>query len=415
MRVLVLGNGAREHALAWRISQSPECKNLFVWPGNGGTEQCGWNVHLNAEQLIDHVAGLCPDYVVIGPETFLADGLVDKLAEKGIPAFGPTRAAAKVETSKEAALQLMQEAKVPHPKSWTFPNPHVVATFVQGYNKPVAVKPDGLTGGKGVQLCSNPKEAENAANLCGELYPDQPIVVQELLQGREVSVFCFTDGYHVSPLVVACDYKRLLDGDQGPNTGGMGSYSWPRFWNKPLEEEILQWIVMPILGKMELKGTPFVGMLYAGLMLTKEGPKVLEFNARFGDPEAQVILPLLQGDLLDIMLACTQGRLDKVQVSWNHALHAVGVVMAFQGYPGKCEGGHPVTRRYTRKQASALVFHGSTRLEDKSLVTDGASGRVLTVVGTGTPVSHAREMAYYETDKWGFFGATWREDIAAGN
>ncbi|MDP4007548.1 MAG: phosphoribosylamine--glycine ligase [bacterium] len=414
MKILTIGKGAREHALAWRISQSLQCQELFVWPGNGGTSQLGWDVSLNAERLVEDIVGLGVDYVVIGPETFLAQGLVDDLQSRGIPVFGPTKAAAQLETSKWFALEVMREAHVPRPTSFVFSNPQAAVTFAAGHGKPVVVKADGLTGGKGVWLCHTPGEVEQYANLCWELHPNKPIVVQELLKGKEVSVFCFTDGYHISSLVAACDYKRLLEGDQGPNTGGMGSYTWPHFWKKPLEEYVLEWILKPVLRSMSQKGMPFSGMLYAGLMLTKDGPKVLEFNARFGDPEAQVILPLLEGDLLEIMLACTKGRLDTVPVSWNRKRQAVGVVMVSYGYPNEYESGHPITRRNSHDSKNALVFHSSTRREGETLVTDDESGRVLTVVGMGDKLFLAREAAYSEVGKWDFPTAAWREDIASG-
>jgi len=408
MRVLILGGGAREHALAWCLSKSSKCESLFVWPGNAGTKQVAHNVHLNPDRLIDHIVGLRVDLVVIGPERFLAEGLVDKLAERRILVFGPTEAAARLETSKSFALEVMREVQIPHPESWVFSNPEAVATFAKRFGKPIVVKADGLAQGKGVWLCYTPKEAEQAARLCWELFPEQPIVVQELLEGREVSVFCFTDGWNISPLVAACDYKRLLNGDQGPNTGGMGSYAWPRFWREPLEQEIFQYVIRPVIRAMARKGTPFVGMLYAGLMLTKDGPKVLEFNARFGDPEAQVILPLLESDLLEIMCACSEGRLKEVPVSWNRRLHAVGVVMASGGYPGEYKSGYPIEGL----NGDPLVFHASTRSEDRRVVTDNASGRVLTAVGTGSSLKEARKRAYKKMETIEFEDAQWREDIA---
>lgn len=409
MRVLVLGNGAREHALLWCLSKCGPC-SLFSWPGNAGTAEVAVNVHLNPDMLVEHIKGLKADYVVVGPESFLAQGVVDRLAEAGILAFGPRQAAARLESSKSFALRVIKEARAPHPASWVFSNPQGVVTFVKNYGKPVVVKADGLAGGKGVWLCHTLEEVERYARLCWELYPGEPIVVQELLEGREVSVFCFTDGYHVSPLVAACDYKRLLDGDKGPNTGGMGSYAWPKGWSQALEQEILLWVIRPVLRRMELEGMPFQGMLYAGLMLTKAGPKILEFNARFGDPETQVILPLFQGNLLEVMQACTEGGLEKVAFSWRRDLHAVGVVLASKGYPGEFRSGFPIS---LNGKGKGLVFHASTRLEEGRLVTDKTSGRILTAVGLGRSRPQARKAAYAQVEGITCEKAVWRSDIAS--
>lgn len=400
MRVLILGGGAREHALAWRISQSPQCSSLFVWPGNGGTKQLRWNVCLNPDRLIDHIVALRPDYVVIGPETFLQEGLVDKLAERGIPAFGPSQAAAQLETSKSFALKVMQEAHVPHPGSWVFSNPQAVVTFATTYKKPVVVKADGLTGGKGVWLCHTLEEVERYANLCWELHPEEPIVVQELLEGQEVSVFAFTDGHNISSMVAARDYKRAFDGDRGPNTGGMGSYAWPYFWTTELEQEILEWIIRPIIRRMEMRGTPFAGVLYAGLMLTKEGPKVLEFNARLGDPEAQVILPLLETDFLEVCKAVYTQTLNQCEVRWRRDKSCVGVVIASNGYPEQAVPDAAV-EGLSKMDPEILVFHG------------GNSGRLMTIVGRGASVPEARDYVYSNLGLLHLQKAFFREDIAA--
>lgn len=410
-RVLVIGGGAREHAILWRLLQDGNCI-LSIWPGNAGTME--WNVELDPERLVDSIVELKADhgldYVVIGPEAFLAQGLVDKLAEKGILAFGPSAAAARLESEKDFALAVILEAGVPHPKSWVFSNPGAVTTHARSYGRPVAIKPRGLTGGKGVKLCFSPEEAEKAAYLCGELYPGEPIVVQELLKGQEVTVLAFVDKHgNISPLVAACDYKTFSKG--GPNTGGIGSYAWPRGWSKQLEKWTLEWVIKPIVRRMALRGTPFVGMLYVGLMLTEDGPKVLEFNVRFGDPEAQVVLPLLQGDLLEIMLACTQGRLDQVKVFWNRRRHTVAVVINSKGYPGAYLSGFPITLNgeYPR---NVHVFHASTTMEDGVLVTDDKSGRVLTIVGVGSTREEARQAAYDEVANVKFENAMHRPDVA---
>jgi phosphoribosylamine---glycine ligase len=409
-RVLVIGGGAREHALLWRLAQDGNC-DLFAWPGNAGTAEIAQNVTLDPRRLVDGIVALVVDYVVIGPDVFVAQGLVDKLAERGIPAFGPSEAAARLESSKSFALQVMREAHVPHPASWDFLSPQAVVTFAANYGKPIVVKADGLGDGKHVWLCHALAEVKSAAHLCWELHPNEPIVVQELLEGQEVSVFVFTDGHTISPMVAACDYKRAFDGDRGPNTGGMGSYAWPRGWSKKLDKWILEWVIKPTLRRMELRGTPFVGMLYAGIMLTKDGPKILEFNARPGDPETQVILPLLQGNLLEIMQACTEGHLDGKTVSWNRKRYTIGVVMASRGYPGKYESGYAISL-HGHHPRNTRIFHASTAIRDGVLITNNTSGRVLTVVGMGRTRKEARQAAYSEVANVGFETAMYRKDIA---
>ncbi|MDP2735759.1 MAG: phosphoribosylglycinamide synthetase C domain-containing protein, partial [bacterium] len=289
--------------------------------------------------------------------------------------------------------------------------PKAAATYAKGLGRSV-VKADGLASGKGVWVCDTPEKAETASRLCWDMYPERPIVVQEFLEGREVSVFAFTDGYDISPLVAACDYKRLKDGNKGPNTGGMGSYSWPSFWDRDLEAWTELFVMKPAVRMLDYLGFPFCGVLYAGLMLTAEGPKVLEFNARFGDPEAQVILPLLQGDLVEIMQACVAGELRKASVSWRRDLFSVGVVMASAGYPGKHEQGR-VVFGLGKDQEDSMVLHGATRQEGERVLTDSTSGRVLTVVGTGGSLAQARKAAYGRVETLGFEGAFWRQDIAS--
>jgi phosphoribosylamine---glycine ligase len=414
MRTVILGQGGREHAIAWRISQDNEDHAIFVSPGNAGIGEVAGarNLYLNPDRLVEQIAGARADYVIIGADTYLV-GVVDGLVKKGIPVFGPSEDAAKLEISKSFALDVMEQAHVPRPKSDVFSNPKAVVTYAKGYGKPVVVKADGLAQGKGVWPCYTLEEVEQASHLCWELYGEQPIVVQELLEGQEISVFCFTDGVTVSSFAAARDYKRLLDRDQGPNTGGMGSYAWPKVWNQALEQEVLEWIVNPTLRAMAQRGTPFSGMLYVGIMLTKGGPKVLEFNARFGDSEAQVILPLLKGNLLEIMQACTEGRLHEVPVDWHHDRHAVGVVMASEGYPGEFKSGYPITRKGQGNNRAHQVFHASTKMVDGVLVTDKVSGRVLTVVGMGKNVAEARRMAYDDVGRISFLDATWREDVGS--
>lgn len=409
MNVLILGSGAREHALAWRILQSPKLSKLFVAPGNEGTKAIATNLSdvdpEDVEQVVQAALNYKIDLVVVGPEGPLAKGVVNKLQEAGIPVFGPTKEAAELETRKSLALEVMSETHIPHPESQVFLTPEAVVTFAAEYGKPIVVKADGLAGGKGVFVCHTADQILEAARRCMVISPRQPIVVQELLEGREVSVFCFTDGSHISPLVAACNYKRVGEGNTGAMTGGMGSYAWPEFWTDELQQEILNRVMRPVLRAMERRGTPFQGVLYAGLMITNEGPKVLEFNCRFGDPEAQVILPLLITDLLGVMLACAGGELDLIRVEWNHDESTVGVVIASEGYPGPLIGGSTVCG-LKMLHPNILVFQVQGG--------DSGSGRMMTLVFKAWSVEDAADTVYENIrQRLELHNAFCRWDIAA--
>lgn len=394
MRVAILGSGMREHALAWILAGM---HRLWILPGNTGTAQLGKNEDIDPEDVDAVVAfakSMAIDLVVVGPEGPLAKGVVDRLKQAGILAFGPTQAAALLEVSKSFALDVMREAHIPYPDSWVFLNPKDVLTFVKRYEKPVVVKADGLARGKGVWVCQTYEEAARAAALCADLYPG-PIVVQELLYGKEVSVFGFTDGYDLSELVAACDYKRRDDGDNGPNTGGMGSYAWPPFWTEELASWVAEYVMKPAIRAMALRGTPFSGVLYAGLMLTEDGPKVLEFNCRFGDPEAQVILPLFRGNLVRVMVGCIRGTLSSEMVAWDKTLSVVGVVVASLGYPEEDEVSHEIEIfGLEGDDGDTLIFHGPTRVADDGVRILSKGRRMLTVVGQGASLPEAHQKAY---------------------
>lgn len=398
MRIAILGSGAREDALAWVLKK--EGHDLWSLQGNAGTVQRGTNMDINPEE-VDAVAVFAKaqamDLVVVGPEGPLAKGVVDRLTRAGIPAFGPTRAAAQIEASKSFALDLMRQAHIPHPVSWVFANPQAVCAFVNGYGKPAVVKADGLTKGKGVWVCETYEEAARAAALCADLYPG-PIVVQELLFGQEVSVFGFTDGYNLSELVAACDYKRRDNENKGPNTGGMGSYAWPSFWTEELSSWVSEWVMKPAIRAMALRGAPYVGVLYAGLMLTEQGPVVLEFNCRLGDPEAQVILPLFKGDLAEVMLGCAKGAFPLGMVAWDRGKSCVGVVIASDWYPEQAVYDATVDG-IAEMDPEILVFRGSN------------AGRIMTVVGTAPTVSGARECLYRNLGLLRLHKASFRTDI----
>ena len=423
MKVLLLGSGGREHALAWRISQSPRLDRLWVAEGNAGTARLATNLPVDPSDtpsVVETARSLGIDLVVVGPEVPLANGVVDRLAEAGIPAFGPTQAAARIESSKGFARVLMQVAGVPGPSFGVFQDEQRALEYLSSRPGPTVVKADGLAAGKGVLLGPNVEEASAAVRRClteGAFgAAGQTVVIEEFLTGQEVSVFAFTDGETISPLVAACDYKQVGEGDVGPNTGGMGGYAPPEFWNEGLAEDVKGTVIAPVLRQLARRGTPYRGVLYAGLMLTEKGIQTLEFNCRFGDPEAEVILPLLESDPLEVMLACAQGTLDQVQISWRSQPH-VGVVITSGGYPGEYQTGYRIAGLET-EAPSSIVFHAGTRLagespgdrEDPEAVVTGG-GRVLTVVGWGDDLADARSNAYRRVEMIHFEGCYYRKDI----
>jgi phosphoribosylamine--glycine ligase len=417
LKVLLVGSGGREHALAWRLKRSPRLTDLWVAGGNAGTAQVATNLKVNPEDVAavaDAARSLGVDLVVVGPEQPLADGLVDRLGSIGIPAFGPSRAAAQLEASKSFARQVMQDAGIPSPEYRVFRDRSLALDFLHSHGGQLVVKADGLAAGKGVALCSSTEEAVIAVMGCmddrifgaaGDI-----VVIEEWLRGAEVSVFGFSDGENVSNLVAACDYKPIGEGDTGPNTGGMGSFTPPVFWNPQLAEEVSRTIMEPIIGAMAQQGAPYRGMLYAGLMFTQSGPRVLEFNCRFGDPETQVILPLLESDPIEVMTACIEGNLSQTQVCWGAQAH-LGVVMVSGGYPGPYATGLEITG-LNEEDSDTIVFQAGTQLTADNggrVVTSG--GRVLTVVGRGDSLPQAREAAYRRAEQIHFQNAYYRRDI----
>ena len=416
MRVLVVGAGGREHAIAWRLRSSPGVTDLLLAPGNAGTAQIATNLPIEATDLpglLEAARSRNVDMTVVGPEAPLAAGIVDLFREQGLRVVGPTRGAAQIESSKSYAKRLMEKHGIPTAQSWVFDAPAEARAYVAEAPMPLVVKADGLTAGKGVTVCHSREEALRAISACMEerVYGDAgaSILVEEYLEGQEVSVFAFTDGVHISPLVAACDYKRLLEGNEGPNTGGIGSYSPPRFWSEELSQEIEDRIVRPVVEALAQEGHPYQGALYAGLMLTESGPKVLEFNCRLGDPEAQVVLPRLASDFLDVLTAVADGTLDWCPVEWTGPV-CTGVVLASEGYPQAYRTGHPVSG-LGNIDSDAWVFHAGTRQIGAEVVTAG--GRVLMVVGQGNSLEEAREHAYRNVERVHFSGAYYRRDIGA--
>ncbi len=417
MKILVVGGGGREHALAWKIAQSPKVSQLYVAPGNAGTASIARNLSIRpneVEALAKAALEIGIDLTVVGPEAPLALGIVDYFEQLGLPIFGPTKAATQIESSKVFAKNLMQKYGIPCPKGITFSNYSEARKYLESQPVPVVVKADGLAAGKGVTVAGTREEALRAlsdimeAKIFGAA--GNSVVIEECLTGTEVSLLSFTDGRTVIPMVPACDYKRIFDNDQGPNTGGMGSYSPPNFFNEELIQKVTEAILGPAVKAMANEGMPYKGVLYAGLMMTSDGPKVLEFNARFGDPETQAILPRLQTDLLDILLAILDNKLSEVSIRWNNNA-CVGVVLASSGYPGSYKTGFRITGLDTLEK-DILVFHAGTKLgEDSQIYTDG--GRVLTVTATGDTIAEARAKVYRNLPRIYFDGCYYRRDIAS--
>jgi len=417
-RVLVVGSGAREHALAWECSRKADVEVLCA-PGNGGTAAIATNVDVAADDVPNLVrlgVDRTVDLVVIGPDAAVAAGLADACAAAGLAVFGPTRAAGRIEASKEFAKQLMDAAGIPTGR-WRAggrQDREPLLGFAADLGGRCAVKADGLALGKGVVVCDTLDEAAAALDAClvEERFgtAGRRVVVEERLAGPEVSIFALSDGEQARLLLPACDYKRAHDGDQGANTGGMGVYAPPGWLGvDALCDEAAEAIIQPCLDALRERGTPYRGCLYAGLMLTEAGPRVLEFNARFGDPEAQVVLPMLDQDLLALLRECATGSLGPGRIRSLPGV-AVGVVAAAEGYPGSVRSGDPI-EGLGDVEPDMLVFHAGTRREgDGTLRTSG--GRVLTVVGRGPTAEVARQRVYDNLGRIEFVGMWYRRDIA---
>jgi phosphoribosylamine---glycine ligase len=416
LNVLVVGNGAREHALCWALRRSPRLGKLFCAPGNAGTAMLATNLPIGGE-AIEELAGWAAEneigLSVVGPEVPLAGGLVDAFALRGLRAFGPTARAAELEASKVWAGGFLARQGIPAPASRQAVNVEDGLRTVAELRLPIAIKADGLAAGKGVVLAATEAEARQALIWMLEEQglgaAGQQVLLQEFLTGPELSVLALSDGRDLLVLPAARDYKRIGDGNSGPNTGGMGAYSPPAFATPALLEQVRAEILEPTVQGMAAEGRPFKGVLYAGLMLTASGPRALEFNCRFGDPETQVILPLLASDPLDLFEAVVEGNLRSVQPTWRSQA-TCGIVLASAGYPGPFPVGRPIAGLDTLS-ADALVFQGGTDRTAGRVVTAG--GRVLTAVGLGQDVAAARQAAYDLAARVTFDGCYYRTDIAA--
>lgn len=414
MRILVVGGGGREHAICWALKKSPKVRELYCAPGNGGIAGVAECVPIQVNQFaeiaefaVDHAI----DLVVIGPDDPLSEGIVDFLEAKQLTVFGPRQNAAIIESSKVFSKELFKKYHIPTAAYESFDNYEAALAYLHSQQIPIVIKADGLAAGKGVIIPQTMEEAEKAlhdimvAKIFGE--SGNQVVIEEFMTGQEMSILSFVDGNVVRPMVAAQDHKTVFDNDKGPNTGGMGTYSPLPHIDPSVIEEAIEKIIKPTAAAMVSEGRPFRGILFAGLMLTPQGPRTIEFNARFGDPEAQVVLPRLKTDLLDIFLAAINGHLGQMDIQWSDEA-AVCVVIASEGYPGPYPKGLPIEG--LDDVQDALVFHAGTALKDNQIVTNG--GRVLGVTALGSDIADARAKAYAAVERITFPGKHSRTDIA---
>jgi phosphoribosylamine--glycine ligase len=417
MNVLLIGSGGREHAIAWKLAQSKDLTKLYIAPGNPGTAQCGQNIPIGADdtdELLDFARQNDVGLVVVGPEDPLAAGLVDAFEAAGIKAFGPSADAAQLEADKAFAKQLMRSSSVSTAEGRTFDRFSDAKAYIASRDEPVVVKAAGLAKGKGVFVCDDPSDGILAAEqiMCDKVFGSAGdiIIVEDKLLGEEASILAFVDGRNIYVMESSQDHKPIGDGDTGPNTGGMGAYSPAPVVTEDLMNQITREILVPVVDGMNRNETPYKGVLYAGIMITGGGPRVLEFNVRFGDPETQPIFARLKSDLLEVLLAVCNGTLDRITLEWDRR-PAVCVVMASGGYPGDYEKGKKIVGlQEAQLLEDVIVFHAGTKDTDGDIVTNG--GRVLGVTALGDTIQDAKARAYRAVDKIKFDGAYCRRDIA---
>jgi phosphoribosylamine--glycine ligase len=418
MKVLVIGSGGREHTLIWKINQSPKVSQIYCAPGNAGISQLARSIDIDADN-IDKLADFAQkekiDLAIVGPELPLSKGIVNEFNKQGLKIFGPTKEAAEIESSKVFSKHLMKKYNIPTANYEVFQNSKKAFDYIKQQTFPLVIKADGLAAGKGVFIVKNLKQARDALNelmkkkTFGEA--GRQIIIEEFLKGEEVSILAFCDGKTVVPMVSSQDHKKIFDNDQGPNTGGMGAYSSVPFYPDEFKKTVLEEILKPAIKGLQSEGREYKGVLYAGLVLTKEGPKALEFNARFGDPETQVILPRLKTDLIDILNAAIEGSLHKINIEWEDNA-AVCVVVASGGYPGKYQKGKAISGlERLKKMKNIIAFHAGTKFQDGEIVTSG--GRVLGITAWDDTISKAKEKAYEGVEEIYFEDMYYRKDIAA--
>lgn len=416
MKVLVIGSGGREAAIAWKLSQSKKIKEIFIAPGNGGTHQYGKNINIKVEDI----EGLKKfaienkiDLTVVGPEIPLTMGIVDEFEKEGLKAFGPSKLAAQVEGSKDFSKNIMKKYNIPTAEYETFTEYEAAKKYIEEKGAPIVIKADGLAAGKGVIVAMTMEEAQNGLKeimqdkIFGE--SNSKVVIEEYMDGEEASILAFTDGKTIVPMVSSQDHKRIFEGDKGPNTGGMGTYSPAPVVTNEISKKVYDKVLLPMIQALSKEGIKYKGVLYAGLMIKDGEPKVVEFNARFGDPETQVVLPKLKSDLFDIFMAVVEEKLESVSIDWSEEA-TVCVVLAAGGYPGNYDKNKEINGIKNAEEKGLLVFHAGTKEENGKIYTNG--GRVLNVSAMGKDIKEAVKNVYENIDNINFENMYYRKDIA---
>jgi phosphoribosylamine--glycine ligase len=414
LKVLVVGNGGREHAICWKLSSSPLVSKVFCYPGNAGTGQVAENIlpttPLTVQGIADFAENQQIDLTVVGPEAFLAQGIVDEFHKHGLAIYGPTKYAAQLEASKVYAKDFMKKYNIPTAQYRTFSDPILAKDYIGTTGVPLVIKADGLAAGKGVVVAFDQETALKAIDeaMTQKVFGDAgaAVVIEEYLEGEEVSLLAFCDGKVAVPMLPVQDHKRIGDGDTGPNTGGMGAYTPTTVYTEEIAAKVQQEILDPTIRAMAVEGVPYVGTLFLGLMITAQGPKLIEYNVRFGDPETQAVLPLLDSDLAEIFQSATRGRLKPESICWKSGVTSVCVVAASGGYPGKYRDGKVITGSVT----NSLIFHAGTKVNKQGqLVTAG--GRVINLVHLAANIDEAITGVYQDMEKIHFEGICYRNDI----